>query len=142
MISIRGKGNAGANGGPAGDLQVQVSVRPHPFFERRGYDIWCELPLTYTQMTLGAEISVPTLDGNISQAIREGAQPGDVIRLKGKGFPVVNGRGQGDELLRLNVEIPRNLNAEQKRKLRDFEDSLQEKNHQKHKSFFDKILGK
>jgi hypothetical protein len=85
VISIRGKGNAGLNGGPAGDLQVQVTVRPHPVFDRQGYDILCELPLTFAQLALGGEIQIPTLEGKISQTIREGTQPGEIIRLKGKG---------------------------------------------------------
>lgn len=137
VISIRGKGNAGTNGGPNGDLQVQVSVRPHPLFERRGYDIWCELPLTFAQMALGAEISVPTLDGDVTQTIKEGTQPGEVLRLKGKGFPYLQGRGCGDLLVQLTVEIPRNLNTEQKKALREFEQALGEKNYQKRQSFFD-----
>jgi len=94
VITIRGKGNAGSNGGPAGDLQLQVSVRPHPLFERDGYDVYCTLPLTFAQAALGAEVSVPTLDGNVSYSIKEGTQPGDSFRLKGKGIPYVNGRGR------------------------------------------------
>lgn len=139
VISIRGKGNAGFNGGPSGDLQVQVSVRPHPLFERRGYDIWCELPLTFAQLALGAEISVPTLDGDVTQTVKEGTQPGEVIRLKGKGFPYLQGRGSGDQLVQLTVEIPRNLNAEQKKALHEFEEALGEKNYQKRQSFFDML---
>jgi len=139
VISVRGRGNAGANGGPAGDLQLQVSVRPHPVFEREGYDIWCELPLTFSQMTLGAEVSVPTLDGPVPYAVKEGSQPGDIIKLKGKGFPYINSRGQGDQLIRLTVEIPKDLNKEQKALLNRFEDSLGEKNYQKRKGFFEKL---
>lgn len=139
VISIRGKGNAGQNGGPAGDLQVQISVRPHPLFERRGYDILCELPLTFSQMALGAQVQIPTLDGNITQAVKEGTQPGEVIRLKGKGFPYLQGRGSGDELVRLTVEVPRNLTAEQKKALRAFEETVGEKNYQKRETFRDKL---
>ena len=139
VISIRGKGNAGQNGGPAGDLQVQISVRPHALFERRGNDIWCELPLTFTQVALGAEVSVPTLDGKMDYTIKEGTQPGDTIRIKGKGFPFINGRGRGDEILRVTVEVPRNLSAEQKRILGNFEASTGDHNYQKRKGFFDKL---
>ncbi len=139
VLSIRGKGNAGQNGGPAGDLQVQISVRPHPLFERRGYDILCELPLTFSQMALGAEIQVPTLDGNVTQTIREGTQPGEILRLRGKGIPYLQGRGTGDELVRLTVEVPRNLTGEQKKALRAFEESVGEKNYQKRKTFRDKL---
>lgn len=139
VITIRGKGNAGINGGPAGDLEIQVAVRPHPVFEREGYDIHCELPLTFTQMALGAEVQVPTLDGNVSYPIREGTQPGETFRLKGKGFPYINGRGRGDEVVRVTVEVPRNLTAEQKKLLHAFEESLGEKNYQKRRGFFDKL---
>ena len=139
VITIRGKGNAGMNGGPAGDLQVQVSVRPHPLFERDGYDIWCDLPLTFAQVALGAEVKVPTLDGSQSYTIREGTQPGDTFRLKGKGFPFLNGRGAGDEILRVVVEVPKNLTGEQKKLLREFEESTGERNSQKRRSFFDKL---
>ena len=139
VISIRGKGNAGQNGGPAGDLQVQVSVRPHPLFERQGYDILCDLPLTYAQVALGAEVSVPTLDGKVPYTIKEGTQPGETFRLKGKGFPYINGRGRGDLLVHVTVEVPRNLNSEQKKLLKSFEESMTDSNYQKRKSFFDKI---
>lgn len=139
VISIRGKGNAGQNGGPAGDLQVQVSVRPHPLFERQGYDILCDLPLTYAQVALGAEVQVPTLDGKVPYTIKEGTQPGETFRLKGKGFPYINGRGRGDLLVHVTVEVPRNLNSEQKKLLKSFEESMTDGNYQKRKTFFDKI---
>lgn len=139
VISIRGKGNAGKNGGPAGDLQVEVSVRPHPVFEREGYDITCDLPLTYAQAALGAEVSIPTLDGKEEYTIKEGTQPGDVIRLRGKGFPYINGRGRGDELVRVTIEIPKNLSSEQKKLLQELESKMGDKNYQKRKSFFDKV---
>ena len=139
VITIRGKGNAGINGGPAGDLQIQVSVRPHPIFERDGYDIWCDLPLTFAQVALGAEVSVPTLDGSVPYTIKEGTQPGDTFRLKGKGFPYINGRGAGDQVFRVVVEVPKNLSSEQKKLLRSFEEATGEKNYQKRRSFFDKI---
>ena len=139
VISIPGKGNAGTNGGPAGDLQVEISVRPHPLFERDGFNIWYELPLTYAQATLGAEVDIPTLDGKMSYTVKEGTQPGDVLRIKGKGIPYLNGRGTGDLMLKVTVEVPQRLTGEQKELLRAFEASMGEKNYQKRKSFFDKI---
>ncbi len=138
-IVIRGRGNAGQNGGPAGDLQVRVSVRPHPLFERRGNDILCDLPLTFVQATLGAEVQVPTLDGKENFTIKEGTQPGEQLRLKGKGFPDVHGRRTGDLIFRVTVEVPRNLNHEQKELLRKFDGSTSEKNYQKRGSFFNKL---
>ncbi len=139
VITIPGKGNAGQNGGPAGDLQVQVSVRPHPLFERDGFNIWYELPITYAQAALGAELEIPTLDGKIPFTVKEGTQPGDILRVKGKGIPFLRGRGTGDLLLKVVVEVPKNLNKEQQKILRQFEESTGDKQYQKRKSFFDKL---
>ncbi len=138
-IIIRGKGNAGQNGGPAGDLQVRVTVRPHPLFERRGNDILCDLPLTFVQAALGADIQVPTLDGKEPFTIKDGTQPGDQLRLKGKGFPDVHGRRTGDLIFRVTIEVPRNLSHEQKEILRKFDGTTSDKNYQKRKGFFDKL---
>lgn len=139
VLTVRGKGNSGVNGGPAGDLELQVSVRPHPIFERDGYDLLCELPLTFSQLALGAEIQIPTLDGKVPYTIKEGTQPNDIIRLKGKGVVYLNGRGNGDLIARVTVEVPKSLSAKQKELLQAFEESLGEKNYQKRKSFFDKV---
>ena len=118
---------------------MQVSVRPHPIFERHDYDILCELPLTFVQVALGAEVSVPTLDGSVDYTIREGTQPGDTFRLKGKGFPYLNGRGRGDEIVRVTVEVPKNLTSEQKKLLKSFEEATGDGNYQKRRTFFDKL---
>lgn len=139
VINIRGKGNAGVNGGPAGDLQVRVSVRPHPIFERDRFNIWCDLPLTYAQAALGATLDVPTLDGKAPLTIKEGTQPGDIVTLKGKGIPYLNGRGRGDLLMRITIEVPKNLTAEQKKQLRALDESMGEKNYQKRRTFFEKL---
>ena len=139
VLNIRGKGNAGVNGGPAGDLQVQVSVRPHPLFDRKGFDIWCDVPVTFTQVALGGDVAVPTLDGKETYHVKEGTQPGDTVRLKGKGFPYLNGRGAGDEVVRFVVEVPKNLTSEQKRLLREFDSASGERNYQKGKSFAEKL---
>ncbi|MBQ9413781.1 MAG: molecular chaperone DnaJ [Clostridia bacterium] len=139
VITIRGKGNAGQNGGMPGDLEVQIAVRPHPFFEREGNDITCDLPLTFVQAALGAEIQVPTLDGKIPYTIKEGTQPGDTLRIKGKGFPDLRGRKPGDLVFRVVIEVPRNLSGEQKDLLRKFDSLSSDKNYQKRSSFFDKL---
>lgn len=138
-ISISGKGNAGANGGPAGNLYVRVSVRPHPIFERDGFNLWCDLPLTFAQATLGATVEVPTLDGKEEMDIKDGIQPGEILTLKGKGIPYLNGRGRGDILFRVTVEIPKNLTNEQKKLLLAFDEKTSEKNYQKRRSFFEKL---
>lgn len=127
------------NGGPAGDLQVQVSVRPHPLFERDGYDIWCDLPLTFAQVALGAEVKVPTLDGSQSYTIREGTQPGDTFRLKGKGFPFLNGRGAGRRNPPRGGGSPQELTGEQKKLRANSRNRTGERNYQKRRSFFDKL---
>lgn len=139
ILNVRGQGDAGRNGGPAGDLQVYVNVRPHPIFERKGNDIWCEMPITFVQAALGAEVTVPTIDGRVSYQVREGTQPGDVFKFKGKGIPYINGRGRGDQYVRVVVEVPKNLSQKQKDVLKEFEDTSEEKNYAKRKSFFDKI---
>lgn len=139
VLNVSGHGNAGYNGGPAGDLHVYVTVRPHPIFERRGNDVWCEMPITFTQAALGAEVTVPTLDGRVSYRVYEGTQPGDVFKLRGKGIPNINGRGRGDQYVRVTIEVPKNLSVKQKELLKEFEKSSGDKNYQKRKGFFDKI---
>ncbi len=139
VLTVRGKGNAGLNGGPAGNLEVQVSVRPHPIFERDNYNLLCELPLTFAQLALGAEIEIPTLEGKVPYTIKEGTQPGETIRLRGKGISYVNGRGKGDLIARITVEVPKSLSSKQKELLQAFEASLGDKNYQKRKTFFDKV---
>lgn len=134
---VRGEGDNGVNGGPSGDLRVTVSVRPDPTFERDGFDIWCDIPLSYAQMTLGAEVVVPTVDGKVSYAVPEGTQPGSVFRLRNKGVPYVRGDGRGDQYMRINIEVPKNLNAKQKEALSAFDDMLSDKNYDKRKRFFD-----
>ena len=120
-------------------MHVYVSVRPHPIFERRGDDVWCDLPLTFTQATLGAEVVVPTLDGKVSYQVHEGTQPGDVFKLKGRGITHLGGFGRGDQFVKAVVEIPKNLSQKQKDILKDFESNVDEKHYQKRKGFFDKI---
>lgn len=142
MLKVSGQGNAGTNGGPAGDLLLVVNVRPHPIFTRKGNDVWCEIPLTFTQAALGAEITVPTLDGDVSYSVHEGTQPGDVFKLKGKGIEKLGSRGRGDQFVKVTIEVPKNLSKEQKEILQSFESTANEKNYAKRKSFFDKIKDK
>ena len=137
-ISLRGQGNAGRNGGPAGDLLITVMVQPHELFRRDGVDVFCEAPITFTQAVLGAELEIPTIDGKVKYSIPEGTQTGTVFRLKGKGIPVLNGRGRGDQYVTVTIETPRNLNKEQKEALRKFSETLGESNYEKRNSFFKK----
>ena len=137
-ISIRGQGNAGKNGGPAGDLLITITIRPHELFRREGTSVLCEAPITFAQAVLGAELEIPTIDGKVKYDLPEGTQTGSVFRLRGKGIPVLNGRGRGDQYVTVNVETPRNLTREQKEALRTFSDMLGESNYEKRKSFFKK----
>lgn len=139
VINLRGGGDAGVNGGPSGDLRINVNVRPHPIFERDGYDIYCEIPITFAQAALGDEITVPTLDGKVKFTIHEGTQPGDEFKLKGKGVQRLNYSGRGDQYVKITVEVPRDLSKAQKEKLKEFDKSTDEKNYKKQKNFFDKI---
>lgn len=136
---LRGEGDQGLNNGPAGDCVVTVSVRPDPLFDRDGFDIWCDIPLTYAQLTLGDEITVPTVDGKVSYTVPEGTQPGTVFRLRNKGVPYVNGRGRGEQYVRINLEVPKNLTFKQKEALRAFDSQMSDKHYEKRKSFFDRI---
>lgn len=140
MLKVTGQGNAGVNGGPAGDLLLGIRVKPHPIFERRGNDIWCELPITFTQAALGSDVTVPTLDGDVTYHVHEGTQPGDVFKLKNKGVENLNGRGRGDQFVRVTIEVPKNLSKEQKELLEKFDDTATDKNYQKRKSFRDKLF--
>ena len=140
-LNVRGQGSVGTNGGQRGDLKVRISVRKDPVFEREDYNIWIDFPITYAQAALGAEIEVPTIDGKVSYNVPAGTQPGTVFRLRGKGVQKLQRSegDRGDQMVKINVEVPKNLNKKQKEALQAFEDTLEEKNYEKRKSFFDKI---
>ena len=139
ILNVGGHGNSGYNGGPSGDLHVYINVKRHDIFERKGDDVWCEIPLTFTQAALGHEVTVPTLDGKVSYNVHAGTQPGDVFKLRGKGIPHLNGKGRGDQYVKVTIEVPRNLNAEQKKALQNFDSLCQSANYQKSTSFFEKV---
>ena len=139
IISLRGQGNAGKNGGPAGDLQLVITVEPHPLFRRDGSNVYCEAPITFTQAVLGGVMEIPTIDGKVKYDIPEGTQTGSTFRLRGKGIPNVNGRGRGDQFVTVYIETPRNLNREQKEALKKFSETLKESNYEAHKGFFKKF---
>ena len=137
-ISLRGQGHAGKNGGPNGDLLINIMVQPHELFHREGTSVFCEAPITYAQAVLGGTLEIPTIDGKVKYDIPEGTQTGSVFRLRGKGIPVLNGRGRGDQYVTVTIETPKNLNKEQKEALKKFSDLLGESNYEKHRSFFKK----
>ena len=135
-LRLAGLGDAGANGGPAGDLIVLVSVRPDTLFERDGYDVHVTVPITYSQAVTGADVVVPTIDGKVQYTVPEGTQSGTTFRLRGKGIQYVNGRGHGDQYVHVVVEIPKKLTKTQREALKTFEDSLKEDNYEQRKGFF------
>ena len=138
-IRLSGKGNAGTNGGPRGDLKVRISVRPDKVFERDGDNIIVEVPLTYTQAALGAEIDIPTIDGTMKYTIPAGTQPGKVFTIRGKGVQHCQRNGRGDELIQVSIEVPTNLNRKQKDALQAFESTLEDKNYTQRTNFFAKL---
>ena len=125
-IRLSGEGQAGENGGPPGDLFVQISVRPHKIFERDGTDLFCEVPINISTATLGGELEVPTLNGRVKLKIPAETQGGKLFRLRGKGVKSVRGGHQGDLLCRVSVETPVNLTKKQKELLEEFQQSLED----------------
>jgi len=140
-IRLTGEGEAGPNGGPSGDLYVEVSVRRHAIFERDGSDLHCEMPISFAQAALGGEIEVPTLEGRVKLKVPAECQSAKVFRLRGKGVKSVRGGAIGDLMVQLNIETPVNLNSKQKELLRDFQASVDggKKHSPKAKSFFDGV---
>ncbi len=124
-IRLAGEGEAGENGGPPGDLYVQIRVKPHPIFQREDNDLYCEVPIPFTTAALGGELEVPTLDGRVKLRIPPETQSGKLFRLRGKGVRPVRGGAQGDLLCRVVVETPVNLNEQQKALLREFQETME-----------------
>lgn len=139
VIRISGQGEPGLRGGPPGDLQVLVRVRPHKFFTRKGYDLYCAVPISFTQAALGGEIDVPTLDSPVKYNVPEGTQPGTVFRVKGAGIQNLRGAGKGDLFVEVSVEIPKRLTDRQKEILRQFDGTVTGKEYEQKKSFFERM---
>ncbi|MDL2319203.1 molecular chaperone DnaJ [Eubacteriales bacterium OttesenSCG-928-A19] len=139
VITMSGQGEPGLRGGPPGDLYVYITVEEHKLFKRDGFNLYCEIPLTITQAALGGTIDIPTLEGLVPHELPEGTQPGDEIRLRGKGIQMLRGPGKGDLYVHVRVDVPRKLSEEQKELLRAFEASLTGKEYETRKSFFDRM---
>lgn len=138
LFPVRGEGEPGTNGGGYGDLYVEFRVSKHELFNRNGMNTSCDVPVTMTQATLGGEIEVPTIDGNVKYILKEGTQPGDTYTINGRGIPNKNNPSmRGNHTVRFVVEVPTRLNESQKAKLREFEASLSDKNYDKRRGFFD-----
>ena len=138
-IAIQSQGNAGRRGGAAGDLIVEIHVRPHPVFERRDYDLFCEVPISYTEAVLGGKIQIPTLEGKEEFKLPEGTQTGTRFSLKGRGVQRLRSKSRGDLYFTVTVEVPKNLSNAQKELLKNFEATLGKDNMTKKKSFADKL---
>jgi molecular chaperone DnaJ len=137
QIRIAGEGQPGIDGGPMGNLYLVVQVKPHQYFRRRGNDILLDLDINIAQAALGAEVKVPTVDGIDSLKIPSGTQPGKVIRLRGKGVPSLRGGGRGDQMVVVNVDIPRHLTTEQRQLFEQLAKSLGSEVRPAERSFFD-----
>ena len=138
-LKLRGEGEAGAGGGPSGDLYVVLNVAEHPIFEREGNDVICDVPISFPQLALGSEIEVPTLKEKTSLKIPAGTQSGTIFRLRGKGAPDLQGYGRGDQLVRVHVEVPKKLNAKQRGLLEEFESATGGNSGPLAKGFLDKV---
>ena len=143
QIALRGQGDAGRNGGAPGDLIIQVRVRPHAYFERRGNHLYCDIPITFTDAALGAEIDIPTLEGKTQKyKIPEGTQTGTTFTLRGQGVADINTGRRGDLNFTVNVEVPKSLNQKQKDLLTEFAKSCGDSNNTKRSSFLKKLFNK
>ncbi|OFI07191.1 chaperone protein DnaJ [Clostridium acetireducens DSM 10703] len=140
IIPLRGQGEHGNNGGPPGDLYVSIRVSPHPEFKRNGFDIYIDQHISFAKAAIGVELKVPTVDGDVKYKVPAGTQPGTIFRLKGKGVPIVNGSGRGDQYVKIIVDIPKTLNEKQKTALYAYmEASGEEIDSKERESFVDKI---
>jgi molecular chaperone DnaJ len=137
-LKLKGEGDPGSKGGPAGDLYVVIHVKDHPFFRRDGYEVFCEVPVSFTQAALGSEIEVPTLDGPVKLKIPAGTQSHKKFRLRNKGVSHLNGRDRGDQFVTVLVEIPTKLTGEQKALLERFS-SLSQESYPESQSFLDRM---
>ena len=139
IIPLRGQGEPGVNGGPAGDMYIVITVRPHQLFKRKGSDLQLEIPISFDQAALGAEITVPTLEEKIKYKVPAGTQPGTRFRIKGKGVPNVRTGRKGDLYIKVNLEIPTKLNEEQRKAIENMSSTLDDKCYKKKSGFRDKI---
>lgn len=139
QLRVSGEGEAGSKGGPPGDLYVVIRVKSHEFFDREGDDIYCEIPLTFTQAALGDDIEIPTLTEKVKLKIPAGTQTNTYFRLKGKGVPRLRGYGQGDQHVKVTVVTPTSLSEDQRELLREFANQSGESTHAQQKSIFERF---
>jgi len=137
VISLKGQGEPGINGGPNGDLYVVISVEPHPLFTRKGNDLWLDMPITFSQAALGDEIIVPTLKEKVSYKIPAGTQPETIFRLKGKGIKSLKSSKVGDLYVKVTVEVPTKLTGEQRKLIEKLGETFSHEGYSKRKKFAD-----
>jgi molecular chaperone DnaJ len=133
------QGEPGDPGAPRGNLRIQIQVRKHPFFDRHGNDLVCRVPVSFPQAALGAEVEVPTLEGPERLSVPRGTQSGEVLRLRGRGMPSINGHGRGDELVEVVIETPTKLTSRQEELLRELADLEHDDVSPKRKGFLEKL---
>jgi molecular chaperone DnaJ len=138
-IRLAGEGQPGIHGGPNGNLYLEVQVRPHKFFRRKGTDVLLDMSINVAQATLGAEIEVPTLEGPMKLTIPAGTQPGRIFNLKGRGVPQLRGNGRGDQVVIVNIDIPSRLTSEQRQLFQQLAESLGSEVRPQERSFLDKL---
>jgi molecular chaperone DnaJ len=138
-LQLRNQGELGDLGAPRGNLRIQVVVNRHPFLERRRNDLYCQVPISFAQAALGADVDVPTLEGRDRIQVPRGTQSGETLRIRGRGMPDIGGRGRGDELVEVMVETPRHLTTRQEELLREFAEIEHEQVSPRRKSFFEKL---
>ena len=138
-IRFTGLGESGLHGGPAGDLYVVLHVKQHAFFEREGNDLHCVIPISFTQAALGAEISIPTLEGEHKLKVPDGTQSGSQTRIRGKGVPVLNGHGKGDLFIEFHVQTPQKLNKRQRELLQELQGITKVENNPQHRTLLGKV---
>lgn len=142
VVNMRGYGDSGVNGGPSGDLKIVINIKSHKHFERDGFNVWYEKHVSFVQAILGAELQVPTLDGDVKYNMPAGTQPGEVFKLKGKGITRLNSVGRGDQFVKIVVDIPKELTSEQKHLLQEFDKNYTPPKNGGKEGFFDKFRKK
>ena len=138
-MRFSGRGDAGVHAGPAGDLYVVLHVKEHPFFEREANNLYCEVPVSFAQAALGAELKIPTLEGEHVLRVPEGTQSGTKFRIRGHGVPVLNGRGKGDLFVEIKIQTPKKLTERQRELLQELESAHPVDNKPQHRSLLGKM---
>lgn len=139
VLTLRGQGEAGQNGGPAGDIQILIQVDNHKTLKREGFDVYEDVPITFAEAMLGGKVKIPGIDETLELTIPEGSQTGTIVSMKGKGTKILNKNGYGDLFAKLVIEIPKTLDKNQKKMLQDLSDSISASQYTKKKAFNDKL---